>query len=298
MKRHNARDISDIVPYSEQNDRERMPAANSFIIERHVPDLFDTPFHHHTSVEINFLEYCAMSYSFSGVPVEVRSGELTMFWGAQPHRVTQVTGRGRITNIYLSLGQFLRWGLPDKLVRAILSGAVLSARPGDLRDDELFNRLWEERGRTDAHWRRMHLDEIANRLRRLGLEGWQIRLDPAKASPILEVDARTMFHVEAILRYVADNFCRPVTVSEIAEGVNLSPSRATTLFREVMGVSIKHHLTRTRLSHARMLLTETDAKIVSIALDSGFGTLSTFYAAFTEANRMSPAQYRKEARAV
>lgn len=298
MKGHEARDISDVVPYSEQHDRDRMPAANSFIIERHVPDLFDTPFHHHTSVEINFLENCDMSYSFSSVPVDVSRGELTMFWGAQPHRVTQVLGQGQITNIYLSLGQFLRWGLPDKLVRAILSGAVLSAQPGNLRDDEFFDRLWRERDRTDACWRRMHLEEIANRLRRLGLEGWQIRLDPARASSILEVDPRSMLHVEATLRYIADNFTRPITVSEIAEGVNLSPSRATALFREVMGVSIKHHLTRTRLSHARMLLTETDAKILSIALDSGFGTLSTFYAAFADANGMSPAQYRKNAHPV
>lgn len=295
MKDHQPRDISDIVPYSEQHDRDRMPAPNHFIIERHVPDLFDTPFHHHTSVEINFLEDCDMTYSFSGVPVEANRNALTMFWGAQPHRVTQVKGRGQITNIYLSLGQFLRWGLPDKLVQAILSGSVVSARPGAGRDDEFFERLWNERGRIDAPWRRTHLDEISTRLRRLALEGWQVRLDPANASSILEADASAMRRVEAILRYIADNFSRPVTVGDIAEAVNLSASRATALFREVMGVSIKHHLTRTRLSHARMLLTETDGKIVSIALDSGFRTLSSFYSAFTEANGVSPAEYRREA---
>lgn len=296
MKDHQPRDISDIVPYSEQHDRDKLPAANHFIIERHVPELFDRPFHHHTSVEINFLENCDMTYSFSGAPVELRRGELTMFWGAQPHRVFHLSGRGRITNIYLSLGQFLRWGLPDKLVQAILAGTVLSAHPGSLRDNEFFDRLWSERTRNDAPWRRAHLDEIAARLRRLGLEGWQVRLDPDNASSILEADAKSRRHVEAILRYIADNFSRPVTVTDIAGAVNLSASRATELFRDLMGVSIKQHLTRTRLSHARMLLTESDAKIVSIALDSGFRTLSSFYTAFSAANGVSPAQYRKEAR--
>lgn len=298
MKDQAPRDISDVVPYSEQHDRQRMPAPNHFIIERHVPEMFDSPFHHHTSVEINFLERCDLDYSFSGAPVALKRGELTMFWGAQPHRVTGVSGRGRITNIYLSLGQFLRWGLPDKLVQAILSGTVLSAKPGPTRDDELFDRLWTERARTDAPWRRTHLDEIATRLRRLGLEGWQVRLDPARASSILDVDANSMRHVVAILRCIADHFSRPVTVGDIAREVNLSASRATALFREVMGVTIKHHLTRTRLSHARMLLTETDGKIVSIALDSGFRSLSSFYAAFVAANGVSPAQYRSEARGV
>lgn len=295
MKSLYRKDISEVVPYSEQHDRERMPAPNNFLIERHRPGLFDSPFHHHTSVEINFLEDCDMTYSFSGAPVTLQRGELTMFWGAQPHRVTHVEGRGQITNIYLSLGQLLRWGLPDTLVQAILSGTVLSARPGPSRDTEFFDRLWEERDRIDAPWRRTHLDEIATRLRRLALEGWQVRLDPARASSVLDVDASAMRRVEAILRYIADNFSRPVTVGDISEAVNLSNNRATTLFREVMGVSIKHHLTRSRLSHARMLLAETDDKIVSVALDSGFRSLSSFYSAFTKANGKSPAHYRKEA---
>lgn len=64
-----------------------------------------------------------------------------------------------------------------------------------------------------------------------------------------------------------------------------------------MGVSIKNHLTRTRLSHAKMLLSETDQKIVTVAMDSGFGSLSSFYEAFTEHNDgLSPAKYRRAMR--
>ena len=296
MRKSKLLDISDVVPYSEQHDRERMPDANHFIIERHVPELFDTPFHHHTSIEINFLKDCNLTYSFSGVATELKQGELTMFWGAQPHRVEYVSGPGMITNIYLTLGQFLRWGLPEKLVQAIMSGAVISAKPNDLRDNEFFERLWTERARLDAPWRRTHLDEIETRLRRLGLEGWHTRLDPANASVMLEAHAQTKRHVESILRYIADNFSRPIGVADVADGVNLSRSRATALFKDVMGVSIKHQLMRTRLSHARMLLTETDGKIVSIALDSGFSSLSSFYVAFTEANGMSPARFRRDAK--
>lgn len=296
MNKFRPTDVADVVPYSEQHDRERMPAANEFMIERHVPDLFDTPFHHHTSVEINFLEGCDMVYSFAGVPVKIMRDELTIFWGAQPHMVKDVIGKGWITNIYLSLGQFLRWGLPERLVKALQNGAVLSTGPNCTRDNAFFERLWEERHRKDTSWRRTHLDEIATRLRRFGLEGWTVRLDPANVGSVIESDARTMRHVEDILRFVADNFSAPITVGDVAEAVNLSASRATSVFREVMGVSIKHHLTRTRLSHARMLLTETDSKIVAIALDSGFQSLSSFYAAFTDANNVSPAEYRKAAR--
>ena len=53
-----------------------------------------------------------------------------------------------------------------------------------------------------------------------------------------------------------------------------------TLFRRVVGVPIKEHITRIRLSHAQMLLSNSDDKILSIAMDSGFGSLSSFYEAF------------------
>ncbi len=294
-----ARDVSEVVPCSEQHDRTRMPAPNQFIIERHEPAMFNAPFHHHTSVEINFLRGCDMQYSFSGVPVPVKRDSLTIFWGAQPHRVLSVTPGGEITNIYVSLGQFLRWGLPEELVQAILAGTVISSHTQSFDDAGFMSRLWDERerDRENGAWRRTHLDEISNRLRRLGLEGWDVMLDARSASSVLDADVRTMNHVEALLRFIADNFTQPVSIGDIASGVNLSAGRAMTLFKEVMGVSIKHHLTRTRLSHAKMLLSETDQKIVNISIDSGFGSLSSFYDAFAEHNDgMSPAKYRRTMR--
>ena len=102
-----------------------------------------------------------------------------------------------------------------------------------------------------------------------------------------------MIHVEAMLRFIANNFNIPINVEDIAAASNLSVARASYLFRQVMGISVKQQLTRARLSHARMLLTETDAKVANIALDSGFASLSAFYEGFAKASNMSPTQYRK-----
>ena len=68
-----------------------------------------------------------MIYSFSGSPAQLTGDRVTVFWGAAPHRVTDVEGVGLITNIYLSLGQFVRLGLPTELVDAVLSGAVIAS---------------------------------------------------------------------------------------------------------------------------------------------------------------------------
>ena len=74
-------DAVDLIPFSEQVDKSRVPPANDYIIERHVPDLFDTPYHHHTSVEVNFLQDCDMTYSFSGASAALTRNRLTVFFG-------------------------------------------------------------------------------------------------------------------------------------------------------------------------------------------------------------------------
>ena len=292
-----AADDAGPAPFQERVDRTRVPTPNDFIVERHAPRMFAAPYHHHTSVEVNFLQDCAMAYSFSGETVELEPERLAVFWGAAPHRVTRVAGDGTITNVYLSLGQFIRWGLPTDLVEAVLSGAVAGARGGGAADARLFDRLYAERGRKEAGWRRMHLAEIETRLRRLALEGWNTLHGARSAPKRMEAASRSMLRVEAMLRFVADNFTAPFNVGDVARAANLSAGRASALFQQVMGVTIKQHLTRARLSHARMLLTETDGKVVSVALDSGFSSQSAFYEAFTAANGVPPAQYRRQARA-
>lgn len=289
---------TELEAVSERVDATRVPAPGSLLLERHQPRLFQTPYHHHTSVEINFLEGCTLGYSFSGQKVEVDHGRLTLFWGAAPHRVVNVQGKGQTTNIYISLGQFLRWTLPAKLVEAVLSGCVVSAHFGGDHDRLLMDRLFLERGRDDANWRKLHLSELECRLRRMGHEGWDVLLSETAADRRMLSSSASMLHVEAMLRYIADNFSRPITVMDVVGTVNVSQGHAMKLFRQVIGLSIKEQLTRTRLSHALMLLSDTDEKILTIALDSGFRSLSSFYEAFSAAKGISPGRYRAEMQAL
>ena len=66
------------------------------------------------------------------------------------------------------------------------------------------------------------------------------------------------------------------------------------LFRKVIGVTIGEYLTRRRLSHAHAMLVSTDAKVATVAFDSGFGSVSRFYAVFGDSLGKTPSQYRAE----
>jgi len=58
-------------------------------------------------------------------------------------------------------------------------------------------------------------------------------------------------------------------------------------------VSPHVYLNRLRLTHAQRLLATTNMKIVDIALDAGFASLSRFYSTFSSACHCTPTTYRK-----
>jgi len=60
------------------------------------------------------------------------------------------------------------------------------------------------------------------------------------------------------------------------------------------GMTVKTYLMGLRLAHAQRLLATTRMNILNIALDSGFGSLGPFYAAFTCHCGQTPSHYRRQ----
>ncbi len=268
------------------------------MVETHRPTRFRRAYHHHPSVEINFLIGCDMEYSFSGTLVRAGRQKLVVFWGAVPHGVTDVQGSGSIVNVYLSLAQLLKFGLPELFVETIISGGILASRESCHEDALMFN-TWARdysRASDDPNWRNLLIGEIEMRLRRMALEGYDVLMKARGNADANVSGTSTMRHIDQMLRFIADNYGNPISVAQVAEHVDLSPSYAMSLFRRVVGVPIKEHITRIRLSHAQMLLAHSDHKILSVAMDSGFGSLSSFYEAFQAHQHKTPAAFRREAR--
>lgn len=282
--------------YLEHVDQRLVPDQNSFVVEQHRPTPFRSAFHHHASVEVNFLIGCDLEYSFSGKIVRVPRHRMTVFWGAVPHSVTEVFGKGEIVNLYISLARLLQLGVQDSFIEAIIGGSVISAKSDNDQDIELFKRWASDYKKPGTSWSQLILGELEMRFRRLALEGHETLMEGASISNVDVSGGETMRHIDAMLRYIADCFGSPITVTDVANHVGLSPSYAMSLFRRAVGVPIKEHITRIRLSHAQMLLANTDKKIISAAMDSGFGSLSSFYEAFQMHMHTTPAAFRRESR--
>ena len=101
---------------------------------------------------------------------------------------------------------------------------------------------------------------------------------------------------EQMAAYLARHYQEKVVIENLARAVRLHPNYAMSLFKQTFHMTLLEYLTQYRISHAQRLLATTDRKIVDVALDSGYPTLSRFYEAFARACGCSPRQYRTQHR--
>lgn len=274
-------------------DWDMLASDRGISVQRRQPSATPEPAHFHPSIEINFLIGCDMTYSFSGDEVEIPRERFCIFWAAHPHSNQRVHETGIMTNIYVSLSEFLQWSLPAGFVNAILSGSVLATKAKTKGDVTFAKRLADERDNPGLAWQRLHAQEVSARLARMALEGWDTLRTPPSSVPPNLIGGNAIYHFEKMLRFVAVHFVTRITIADVAASAGVSQSYAVSLFSKLLGRTIMEHIRDMRIVHAKMLLIETDQKILTIAMDCGFGSLSSFYECFQNYVGVSPAAFRK-----
>lgn len=250
--------------------------------------------HMHSQVELNFLLDGAMTYWFDGRQITLSSGRLALFWGMIPHQVIAKEEKTQFVVLYVPMSVFL--GLPtlSSLREAIFRGAVVEALNIKPYDRDILLRWRVDLLSGDPQLELIVKDELTARVRRLDREGWHdLREIACLANSALPHDGERLIHVERMARFVGEHGLEDISVEEIARQSGLHPSYAMTLFKRSVGMSIKQSVTRHRLDTAQSMLIATDLPITRIAFDCGFGSLSSFYAAFEVRFQTSPAAFRR-----
>jgi AraC-like DNA-binding protein len=104
--------------------------------------------------------------------------------------------------------------------------------------------------------------------------------------------------VTAVIRYVRDRMCEPVTVAELAEQVFMSPSAFSHLFREVTGMAPYQFVKTMRLDRARVLILEEGLGVGEAAREVGYTSLSHFINEFKRHFGVTPGALVAERNAV
>ena len=93
--------------------------------------------------------------------------------------------------------------------------------------------------------------------------------------------------------YVQANLSDSITVSDLADLVDLSTSHFARLFKDTTGTPPYEFVLHERIQEAQRQLRNTDQSISSIAYATGFSSQSHFTRRFRKITGMTPAAYRK-----
>ena len=99
--------------------------------------------------------------------------------------------------------------------------------------------------------------------------------------------------IEKVIRYIEMNYKNEISLSDIAEEMNLSISQLTRFFKDKMGVSCIDYLHHVRINQAKLLLNDPRHTVLFVSEECGFSSVVSFYRVFRTETGMTPTEYRE-----
>jgi AraC-like DNA-binding protein len=113
-------------------------------------------------------------------------------------------------------------------------------------------------------------------------------------TPTLEFKKRGLTHtqLQQVLNYIHTHLDRDLSLTELAEVINISPTYFASLFKQAIEISPHQYVIQQRVEQAKLMLSKTDLEIADIALQVGFSSQSHLTQQFKRMTGMTPKQVR------
>lgn len=102
----------------------------------------------------------------------------------------------------------------------------------------------------------------------------------------------TRTQLQQAIDYIHTHLDRDLSLGQIAEVINISPTYFASLFKRATGTSPHQYVIQQRVERARTMLSKTDLAIADIALQVGFSSQSHLTQQFKRLTGMTPKQVR------
>ena len=134
------------------------------------------------------------------------------------------------------------------------------------------------------------------RLQLLGLfvQAFGEELATQKSNPEQPTDAKS--RLINLLNERPPSELLDLTYADLVRETRCTARHLSRIFHEVVGMSFREKQAQVRLSRAQELLATTESKVVEVALESGYQSLSLFNLMFKRRFGMTPAKWRDQTR--
>lgn len=115
-----------------------------------------------------------------------------------------------------------------------------------------------------------------------------IRTDEKRKEDLAGIDT-----LKKVLEFVRQNYERRITVDEIAAVAGMNAQYFCRYFKKHTGKTVTEYLNEVRITQAARLLTQTEDKILNVAIQCGYENVGYFISRFRRCKGMAPSEYRE-----
>ncbi len=238
--------------------------------------------HLHNYYEMVYFFSGNRTYFIDGKCFSARNNTIILIPPFTPH---STKGSSEVDRIVVYFDEaFLQQYFSPNVIQEII--ACFSANFFDLTSVKSTHRLLANQIKRDFEGGDitltiMHVAEFLLSIKSLHIKS-QEEKEPQSNHPIA-LDA---------IAYIHKNILTVDSVQEIAQNVNMSPSRLATIFKATTGVSIMQYVINAKINLAARALATTKKHITDIAMECGFSSNAHFSNTFKKFFDVSPSEYR------
>ncbi len=107
-----------------------------------------------------------------------------------------------------------------------------------------------------------------------------------------QIEAPKSKQIRLCIDYIRSNTHRNITVTELAELVDLNETYLSKLFKKEMGCTVSEYIRNEKIEEACFLLSFSDKSSIEIATVLAFSSHSYFISVFKKVKGMTPKEYR------
>lgn len=252
---------------------------------------FDAAWHFHPEVELTYISE-GSGERFVGESIRpFEAGDLVLlgtntphYWRSQPEQGTRA--KATVFQFYESIADsFPEFESVSKMLKRTAVGGLKFART-----DRLENGI-SAVSRSTGPARIVALLELLYQLEQTAPE----RLSLVENDR--GVDMKANHRISRATEFVHLNLANAeLSLPLVAKATGMTPSAFSRYFHRVTGNTLNRFIASKRVAHACKLLTDTDQSITDVAIDSGFGSLSSFNRQFKRLQEISPREFRDKHR--
>lgn len=259
----------------------------------------DISSHAHPAYEISIPGNCNGVYTVNEKQIPFQSGDLFFFRSNESHHISYLDAKEEpvcagihfYPNIFWtsdfseSVGTLLRYFSMNNHSFSNYHGAN---EPCTRQIMEYVNDIKKEFAEKKSEYSLRIKMDILNILISI------MRNDPIETAEDTSYSRDQIHNISQVMSYIDTHFEEEITISQLADSINMSVSYLSHLFGRITGFSIWDYVVSKRIYEAQKLLLNTNENVITIASRCGFNNSAYFNKRFRELTGMTPKEYRKK----